>query len=159
MPSRYERHGSGLPVTVVAPGRGATVPEMRAVASGITGTKVFLSAPGDLRAVAREVAATQALGASMGARALVLALAEEPELFSRNIFYLPAPVAVPPLDRVTGQCLVIGQEGDDVHPATVARELAAACRDVRLNPFPEPGGLLTHRRALRALLRDFVSAS
>ncbi|HEV2891504.1 MAG TPA: alpha/beta hydrolase [Frankiaceae bacterium] len=61
------------------------------------------------------------------------------------------------LSAVAAPCLVIGQEGDDVHPAQVAREIAAALPNARLHVFDAPGGLWAHRRALRSLVGDFLS--
>jgi 3-oxoadipate enol-lactonase len=60
------------------------------------------------------------------------------------------------LASVRAQCLVIGQEGDDTHPAQIARELAAALPRARLHVFDEPGGLFTHRVALRGLVTAFL---
>lgn len=58
------------------------------------------------------------------------------------------------LGQVTAECLVIGQEGDPVHPAPVARELAAALPRARLEILP-PGGLLwAHRARVRMLVAD-----
>lgn len=61
------------------------------------------------------------------------------------------------LSAVAAPCLVIGQEGDDVHPAQIARETAAALPNARLHVFDSPGGLWAHRRALRALVGEFLS--
>lgn len=63
------------------------------------------------------------------------------------------------LGRVTAPCLVVGQEGDPTHPASIAREIAAALPDARLHVFDTPGGLTTHRAALRALLTSFLENS
>lgn len=61
------------------------------------------------------------------------------------------------LASVGAPCLVVGQEGDDVHPAQVARELAAALPNARLHVFDSPGGLWTHRAALRRLVAEFLA--
>ena len=60
------------------------------------------------------------------------------------------------LAAVGAPCLVVGQEGDEVHPAQVARELAATLPAARLHVFDEPGGLWVHRAALRRLLTEFL---
>lgn len=60
------------------------------------------------------------------------------------------------LAGVPARCLVVGQEGDDTHPAQIARELAAALPHARLHVFDSPGGLFTHRRALRELIPPFL---
>ena len=61
------------------------------------------------------------------------------------------------LAGVGAPCLVVGQEGDETHPAQVARELAAALPNARLRLFDTPGGLWTHRAALRALVAPFLA--
>ncbi|MCW2542641.1 MAG: alpha/beta hydrolase [Frankiales bacterium] len=235
--------GSGTPVTVVAHGFGASIPESRALASGILGTKLFPQARGhgaapvpvqpgygelatDLVAVADAHDATQALGTSMGAHTVLRLLATQPARFARLVLFLPAAIDTPvrrrselaealasrerervlsvvqqevlPLsgERVAGYAqartdfllasaglpellealpddvpvpdravlgavqadvLVIGQEGDPVHPAAVARELAAALPTARLVVFDEPGAAFLERARLRALISDHLT--
>jgi pimeloyl-ACP methyl ester carboxylesterase len=60
------------------------------------------------------------------------------------------------LAAVGAPSLVIGQEGDEVHPAGVARALAATLPNARLHVFDAPGGLWAHRAALRPLLAAFL---
>jgi 3-oxoadipate enol-lactonase len=69
--------------------------------------------------------------------------------------------AVPVADRsalgtVSTEVLVVGQEGDDVHPASVAREVAAALPRARLVVVDRPGLAWHSRRELRALLSEFL---
>lgn len=69
------------------------------------------------------------------------------------------PGDVPVHDRtalaaVTADVLVLGQEGDPLHPAQVAREVAAALPRARLVVFDAPGVLFRER----ARLRELVSA-
>jgi pimeloyl-ACP methyl ester carboxylesterase len=61
------------------------------------------------------------------------------------------------LASVGAPCLVVGQEGDEVHPAQVARELAASLPNARLHVFDTPGGLWTHRAELRRLVTEFLA--
>lgn len=61
------------------------------------------------------------------------------------------------LASVPAPCLVIGQEGDETHPAQIARELAAALPNARLHVFDSPGGLFVHRAALRGLVGSFLN--
>ncbi len=100
--------GGGEPVTVLAHGLGGSVAETRPLAAGLRGTRVLLhfrghgdSAPlpggwdydllaADLRAVADEVGATQAVGLSLGGGALLRLLTAAPERFARLAFVLPA---------------------------------------------------------------------
>jgi pimeloyl-ACP methyl ester carboxylesterase len=251
VPLHVESYGGGEPVTVFAAGLGGTIAETRTLGSGVAGTRVFFdfrghgasgspesgdwsygALAGDLRAVADATGATRAVGVSMGAAAVMGVLAETPERFSRNVFFLPAILDEPRRDVVTGRLgrvaaridagddaavaelllaevpaalrsapgvgayvrdraralsgravaglvralaesrpvrdqvalaavgapsLVIGQEGDDVHPADVARALAATLPNARLHVFDAPGGLWVHRAALRPLVTAFLN--
>jgi pimeloyl-ACP methyl ester carboxylesterase len=60
------------------------------------------------------------------------------------------------LAHVTAPVLVVGQEGDPTHPARIAREVAAALPNATLHVFDEPGGLATHRAAVRAAVSAFL---
>ena len=99
-------------MTVVAHGLGASIPESRALAGGIAGTKLFPQARGhgdaplperpgygeladDLLAVADEHRATQAFGTSMGAHAILRILATDPHRFDRLVLFLPAAIDTP----------------------------------------------------------------
>lgn len=63
------------------------------------------------------------------------------------------------LSAVTVPALVIGQEGDDVHPAAVARDLAAALPEAELVVFASAGALWESdsRARLRGLLAEFLA--
>jgi pimeloyl-ACP methyl ester carboxylesterase len=63
------------------------------------------------------------------------------------------------LSRLELPVLVVGQEGDEVHPASVAREIAEALPNAQLEVFTEGSALWDDRRALRALLGDFLNGS
>jgi pimeloyl-ACP methyl ester carboxylesterase len=103
--------GSGAPVTIFGHGLAASIAQTRPLASGVPGTRVFLSFRGhgrstapdpatspwtyaalarELRAVADQAAATRALGLSMGSHALMSLVAATPERFDRLVFVLPA---------------------------------------------------------------------
>jgi pimeloyl-ACP methyl ester carboxylesterase len=249
-PLEWRSVGDGVPVTVFAHGLGASIAETRTLASGVPGTRVFLSFRGhgesghpgtgwshgalarELRAVADETGATQALGVSMGAGALLRIAAEDPGRFERLVVFLPAafdqrrgPVAVAraeqvsrlaaggrveelagllldeqpaavrdqpaarawvwataerlcaasvapaagelvsepavspeELGRVRVPCLVVGQEHDRAHPVSVARRIASALPDARLEVFPDGAALWLARRRLRALLSGFLGS-
>lgn len=240
--------GSGEPVTLVAHGLGASLAETRPLVSGVRGTRVLVQARGhgtsplpvrpgygeqadDLLAVADEQDATQALGVSMGAGALLRLLSHRPDRFARVVLFLPASVdkavdeqhqdeavrrvaalsgallardapaveaavrlelpadldgpavaayvhartaflldspglpdllAALPQDRpvhdrsalaaVTADVLLLAQEGDPLHPAQVARELAALLPRARLVVFEQPGVLFRERARLRELV-------
>lgn len=91
-------------------------------------------------------ARTANLLASPGLAGLLEELADEVPV--------PAPAV---LGAVTADVLVIGQEGDAVHPAQVAREVAAALPRAQLVVFDQPGMLLRERDRLRTLIRDHLS--
>jgi 3-oxoadipate enol-lactonase len=107
-------YGSGAPVTLIVPGLAATPGEARIPASGLAGTRVVLTLPShgdepdapagywrydriaaDVLAVADEVAATGALGVSLGAGALTRAVADHPDRFDRLVLLLPAALDRP----------------------------------------------------------------
>lgn len=101
---------SGEPTTVYAHGLLGSIDETRAFASGVSGTAVFLrfrghggtrafdgrwdyaALAGELTAVADEVGATQALGVSLGAGALLRLLTTTPGRFRRLALVLPPPL-------------------------------------------------------------------
>ena len=95
-------------------------------------------------------------------------LQQTPYVAVRTAFLLASPgiaVAVrslpgrtPVADRsalggVTAQVLLLAQEEDPLHPAQVARDLAAVLPNAQLVVFDRPGVLFRERARLRALLR------
>ncbi|MCU1693621.1 MAG: alpha/beta hydrolase [Frankiales bacterium] len=242
--------GSGAPVTVVAHGLGASTAETRPLVGGVPGTRVFPAARAhgdgppvdgplsydllgrDLERVADAHGATQALGVSMGAGALLSLLARRPDRFSRVVLLLPAasdrprtddavarlqalataldahdadgvaacvaqelpqdlhdvpgvrqylaartrflldssgvaaavrdlPASSPVPDRavlgaVTAEVLLLAQEGDPLHPASVARDLAAVLPRARLVVFDRPGAVVRERLRVRALVGELL---
>jgi 3-oxoadipate enol-lactonase len=73
---------------------------------------------------------------------------------------LPEQVAIRDrgaLAGVTAKALVIGCAGDELHPAGVAEELAAALPDATLHVYDRPGVLWTHRADLRERISDFLN--
>ena len=242
--------GAGPPVTVVAHGLGGSVADTRPLVGAVTGTRVFPCARGhggtplgegphdyaslgrDLESVADAHGATQAMGVSMGAGALLSLLARRPDRFERVVLLLPTavdrpraddavpgladaldagddagvaaavarelpedlhdvpgvrgylaaraahlrsspglatlaralPAAVPVTDRgalaaVTAEVLLLAQEDDAVHPAQVARDLAAVLPRTRLVVFAQAGAAVRERARLRALVGAFLSPS
>jgi 3-oxoadipate enol-lactonase len=242
--------GSGAPVTVVAHGLGASLAETRPLLTGVPGTRVLLQARGhgasdlpqdpgygelaaDLSAVADEHGATQAIGVSMGAAALLRLLAGAPARFDRLVLFLPAALDGPrtdaavrraaalagaltagdraavvdavrlelprdltgpavdgyvgtradfllaspglpallaalPGDRpvpyrtalaaVTADVLLLAQEGDPLHPAQVARELAGLLPKATLVVFDRPGVVFRERARVRELISTHLGA-
>jgi 3-oxoadipate enol-lactonase len=69
-----------------------------------------------------------------------------------------APVADRgPLSTVVSPALVIGVRGDDVHPASVAEQLAAALPNATLHVYDKPGVLWTQRTDLRQRIAGFLN--
>lgn len=73
------------------------------------------------------------------------------------------PAYAPLLDRsalgaFTGEALVVGHEGDEAHPASIARDAAAAIPGAALHVFDQPWSMFRERAALRRLLAGFLSA-
>jgi 3-oxoadipate enol-lactonase len=60
------------------------------------------------------------------------------------------------LQAVQAPVLVIGQQGDDTHPARAAEELAAAFPRGRLAMFDDGGVVWAHRQELRELIGGFL---
>ena len=141
---RWQGHGSGAPVTLVAPGLGATPGEARIPASGLSGTRVVVTFPShgdapaaahgywtyptigaDLERVADEVGATHAVGVSMGAGGLTELLTRRPDRFDRVALLLPAALDKP---RATPAMWAFEQLADAVEAGDreALRELVAA---------------------------------
>ncbi|KAA2264960.1 alpha/beta fold hydrolase [Solihabitans fulvus] len=139
----WRAHGSGLPVTLVAPGLGATQGEARIPASGLAGTRVVLTLPShgdapdapdgywtyptiaaDLAEVADRVEATRAVGVSLGSGALTRLLAEQGDRFDRVALLLPAALDRP---RSTPAVWALERMADavDAHDLAGLRELVA----------------------------------
>jgi hypothetical protein len=190
------RRGRGRPITVFASGQGAEIADTEALAAGVRGTQAFFEydsvapwaasdvAPSPRRprreadrdadevlAVADHYGASRAVGISRGARAIIGALAEEPDRFDRVALVLPpgghavgryapwlaARAAGPPPPPVRADLLVIGQRGDRVHPAALAEQWAQLL-PARLEVFPSGGIFVRHAERYHALLADFMNA-
>lgn len=118
--------GEGGPVTVFAHGLGGSIAETRPLATRVDGTRVLLDFRGhgnsealengwdydlladDLLAVADEVGATQAVGLSLGAGALLRALTRDPLRFAKLGFVLPAAIDGTRRDGATLRLLRLG---------------------------------------------------
>jgi pimeloyl-ACP methyl ester carboxylesterase len=62
------------------------------------------------------------------------------------------------LAAVTADCLVIGCRGDDLHPAVVAEQFAAALPRAQLHIYDRPGILWTQRADLRGRISTFLNS-
>jgi len=92
--------GSGAPSTVFVAGLAQTLADVRIFGSGVTGTRTFVElvvpsvedAVDGVASVCREVAATQALGVSLGATSLLALAVRQPPPFDRLVLALPGEV-------------------------------------------------------------------
>ncbi len=79
---------------------------------------------------------------------------------SSGLLTLPDQVPVPDvglLRDVSAQVLVIGCIGDDLHPSSVAEQLAAVLPDVRLHIYNRPAVLWHERADLRERISTFLN--
>jgi 3-oxoadipate enol-lactonase len=154
-PERFSRNVFFLPAILDRPRHDVVTSRLGAVAAriedGDTDAVVDLllaELPRELRAQPGVAAHAKARARTLSTRAvagLVRALAETQPVADRVL-----------LAAVGAPCLVVGQEGDEVHPAQVARELAATLPNARLHVFDRPGGLWVNRAELRRLVTAFL---
>jgi 3-oxoadipate enol-lactonase len=145
--------GEGGPVTVFAHGLGGSIAETRPLATRVEGTRVLFDFPGhgdsadlsggwdydlladSLLAVADALGATQAVGLSMGAGALLRALSRDPHRFDKLAFVLPAAIDDTRRDGATERLQILGDaivSGDpDAAAEFLLGELPAAVRERR----------------------------
>jgi pimeloyl-ACP methyl ester carboxylesterase len=79
---------------------------------------------------------------------------------ARGLSTLPDQVAVADrsqLGAVRAPALVLGCRGDELHPAAVAEQLAAALPQATLHVYDKPGVLWTQRADLRARISEFLN--
>ena len=155
-PGRFERVVLFLPAAVDLPRGDEAVRRLSALAAALDAADpravqaaVLEELPADLREqrVAVAYARTRAayLLASPGVGAALRGL----------------PAVAPVEDRsrlsaVTAEVLLLAQEGDAVHPAQVARELAGVLPRARLVVFEQPGVVFRERTRLRAEIAAFL---
>ena len=157
-PDRFERCVLFLPGAIDQPRTGAVTARLLEIADAIdSGDRHRLSELLllDVPASRRDTPAGRAY-ASSRAKALV------GTSISRLFRSLPATTPIEDraaLRAVTADCLVVGQEDDPVHPAAIARELAAALgpRGARCHIFDEDGAMWGARAALRTLLATHLN--
>ena len=149
-PDRFERLVLFLPAAIDSPVRrppaladALRTGDCEAVLSVVQQELAPLTGPQvDAYAGAR----TDFLLASPGLPALLEALPHDVPVASRE-----------QLSAVTADVLIIGQEGDLLHPADVARELAAVLPRASLVLFDRPGAAFLERARLRHLISGHLS--
>ncbi|MEU4687230.1 alpha/beta hydrolase [Actinoplanes sp. NPDC023714] len=75
-----------------------------------------------------------------------------------SIWSAPAVPVVEALTAFPGRALVIGCQGDEVHPAAWAERLAGLLPDAELEIFDRPAILWNNRRELRDRISTFLNA-
>lgn len=151
--------GEGGPVTVFAHGLGGSVAETRPLATRVPGTRVLLDFRGhgdsalltdgwdydlladDLLAVADAVGATQAVGLSLGAGALLRVLSRDADRFRKVAFVLPAAIDSTRRDGATERLHRLG--------AAIGRQDAREAADILLEELPTA---VRSRRGVDALV-------
>jgi hypothetical protein len=181
------RRGRGHPLTLFVPGgAGENLVDRMRYTDRVAGTKISFAYEqsghfqtfahlrrqadrdaAEVRALAHEHQVTRAIGFSRGARAIVGALAEEPDLFER------IALVIPPAGRAAGnyapwleshptigqsdlpaQVLVIGHRGDQAHPARIAQAWAEQL-DAHLELLTSRA-VYTDTQQVTNLLADFL---
>lgn len=74
-----------------------------------------------------------------------------------TLWTAPALADLSPLASFTGRALVLGCLGDEVHPSSVASQIAALWPDAQLHIYDRPSVLWTNRRELRERISTFLN--
>ena len=153
-PRRFERVVLVLPAALDGVRRDRAVRRTAALAQALedrdrdaVAACVAAEVPADLgrQAAAYVRARTAFLLASPGVAAVGRALLLAPPVPDRRV-----------LAAVGSEVLLLAQEGDDLHPAEVARELAAVLPRARLVVFDRPGMVFRERARLREEVVGFL---
>jgi pimeloyl-ACP methyl ester carboxylesterase len=154
-PARFEKVVLFLPGALDKPRQDDAVRRFAALVSSLeqqdlAGVREFVSAeiPADLRERAAAYIDTRARF-MLDAPGIAVGVAS-----------LPPVTPVPDrsmLGGVASEVLVLAQEGDALHPAQVARDVAAALPKARLVVFAQPGAVLRERARLRGLITEFLN--
>ncbi|WP_407568254.1 alpha/beta hydrolase [Arsenicicoccus dermatophilus] len=165
-PDRFERVALVLPPTLDEPRRGTAVHEVHRLARRLE--------EGDVSAAYELFAGDTGAGAGAGgaadaadrwARSMGDAVADgriNRLGLARALASMPGQAAVgsaADLADVTCPILVLAQEGDEVHPAQVARRIGEVLPQAQVHVLP-PGGLLwAHRDEVRRLVSGFLGVT
>lgn len=155
LPTRFEKVVLLLPGAIDQPRKDDAVRRFAALvaaleAGDLAGVRDFVSdeIPADLRDRASAYVDTRArfLLASPGIAVGVASLPAVTPVADRSV-----------LAAVAAEVLVLGQEGDPLHPAQIARDLAAVLPRARLVVSDRPGAMLRERARLRGLITEFLN--
>jgi pimeloyl-ACP methyl ester carboxylesterase len=156
-PDRFERVVLFLPAVIDTIPADAPVERLEWLASAIESGDVDRLTQLLIADQADGVRSMPAVADYMCARAAMLVGTD----VSRAVRTIPLTVPIADrklLARVDAPVLIVGQEGDPVHRASVARELAAALPTAQLHVFTEQGAVWLARDALRDLVAGFLNA-
>ncbi|MFC7341559.1 alpha/beta fold hydrolase [Saccharopolyspora griseoalba] len=150
-PGRFERLALMLPAALDRPREAAQAEVYRRLAEAV----VADDGGARLRSIlAEDIPEGVDVGGYVGQRASALSRLGD------ALRELPGAVPVQDagaLAEVAAEVLVIGATDDPLHPAEVAKATAAAFPRSRLELLPSRAPMLTHRRAVRGQLVDFLS--
>lgn len=155
-PERFERLVFVLPATIDQPRRDPAIQRMQRMAELIQ--QRDLDGLADALVAEQPAAARERPDVRLWAARQARRLAAT--VVARGLRELPPQFPVADrslLRRVACPVLVVGQEGDDAHPAEVARELAELLPEARLEVFDEAGLVWAHRAELRGLVSGFLN--
>jgi pimeloyl-ACP methyl ester carboxylesterase len=155
-PDRFERLVLVLPATLDRPRHDAAVARMRQMAACVESR--------DVDGLAEMLRLEQPEGARDRPDVAVWSRKHARRLMdtvvARALRELPDQAPLEDRSALTGvraPVLVVGQRGDDAHPAAVAEQLAEGLPSARLAMFDAGGVLWKHRRALRELIAAFLN--
>ena len=157
VPGRFARVVLFLPASLEQPRDGAALARGLALADALDAGDVdpvaglvAAEVPADLAGVAAAYvrARTAFLLGSSGVASVLRSLSTQAPVRDRE-----------QLRAVTADVLLLAQDGDPLHPASVARELAALLPSATLEVFDRPGALLRERRRVRELVVGFLDGA
>ena len=153
-PDRFERVVLFLPGAIDRPRTDDAVRRLAALAEALEAGDVAVverlvraELPADQQQTPYVVARTAFLLASPGIAVGVRSLPGHPPVTDRAV-----------LGAVTAQVLLLAQEQDPLHPAQLARDLAAVLPNAQLVVFDRPGVMFRERPRLRSLITGFLNA-
>ncbi|WP_188431611.1 alpha/beta fold hydrolase [Ornithinimicrobium tianjinense] len=155
-PHRFERVVLVLPATIDRPRSDTAMAALESLSERVSS--------GDRDAVVEHLVADQPAAVRADPAVRVWAEGQAEQLLSSGVEaalrLLPSQAPVPDrarLSEVTCPVLVLGQEGDDTHPAEVAEELADLLPDAVLHVAGSGGIMWEHRLETRELVGAFLA--